>query len=169
MVSIEELKKIFLLQNLKDGMIEKIIPHLRPLHFGEREIVFGRGDKAENFYMLKKGKVLLEVEVSGQLTISLGSIKSGYSFGWSALLSRPFHTSHAACAEPSDVFVIPGAKLLPILDSDPAMGYKVMGFAARILKNRLERRTGQLLKTIANHPDMQKLLDLPSDDESPAS
>jgi len=165
MVSAEELKKIFLLQNLTDGMLEKIIPQLRALHFSEREIIFEEGNKAENFYMLKKGKILLEAEISDQLTISLGSIKSGYSFGWSALLSEPSHTSHAVCAEPSDVFAIPGEKLRDILEGDPSMGYRVMGFAAKILKNRLERRTGQLLKVMANHPDMKKLLDLQSDDE----
>jgi CRP/FNR family cyclic AMP-dependent transcriptional regulator len=165
MVSKEELKKIFLLQNLTDGMLEKIIPQLRALHLSEREILFEEGSKAENFYMLKKGKILLEVEISEQLTISLSSVKSGYSFGWSALLSAPSYTSRAVCAEPSDAFVIPGKKLRDILEGDPGMGYRVMGLAAKILKNRVERRTAQLLKVIANHPDMQKLLDPSSDDE----
>jgi hypothetical protein len=63
------------------------------------------------------------------------------------------------------VFAIPGETLRDILEGDPLMGYRVMAFAAKILKNRLEQRTGQLLKVIANHPDMQKLLDSPSDDE----
>lgn len=165
MVSIDELRKIFLLQNLTDKMLEKMVPQTRLLQFGEREIIFEEGMKAENFYMLKKGKVLLEVEVSKRLTISLGSIKSGYSFGWSALLSGPSHTSHAVCTEPSDVFAIPGEKLRDILEGTPLMGYRVMAFAATILKNRLERRTSQLLKVIANHPDMQKLLDSPSEEE----
>jgi len=165
MVSTEELRKIFLLQDLTDGMLERMIPQLRALRFSEREILFEEGSKAENFYMLKKGKILLEVEISDQLTISLGSIKSGYSFGWSALLSAPSYTSRAVCAEPSDAFAIRGEKLRDILEGDPRMGYRVMGLAAKILKNRVERRTGQLLKAIANHPDMKRLLDLPSDDE----
>ena len=167
MVSIVELRKIYLLEHLSDEMIEKIIPIVRPLQFKERDVVFEKGNKAENFYMLKKGKILLEVESSEQLTISLGSIKSGYSFGWSALLSGPSHTSRASCAEPSDVFAIPGEKLRDILEGDPSMGYRVMGFAAKILKNRLERRTGQLLKVLANHPDMKKLLGLQSDPKMP--
>ncbi len=162
MVSIVELRKIFLLQNLTEGMLEKINPHLRVLHFSEEETIFEEGNKAENFYMLKNGKVLLEAEISEHLTIALGSIKSGYSFGWSALLSGPSHTSRAVCAEPSDVFAISGEKLRDILEGDSGMACKVMEFAAKILKNRLERRTGQLLKVIANHPDMQKLLGLDS-------
>jgi len=165
MVSIVELRNIYLLEHLSDEMLEKIIPIARPLKFKEKDVVFEKGNKAENFYMLKKGKILLEMEISDQLTISLGSIKSGYSFGWSALLSGPSHTSHAVCAEPSDVFAIPGEKFRDILEGDSSMGYRVMGFAAKILKNRLERRTGQLLKVMANHPDMQKLLGLDSSGE----
>ncbi|MGE5841899.1 MAG: cyclic nucleotide-binding domain-containing protein, partial [Deltaproteobacteria bacterium] len=130
----------------------------------EGEIVFKEGSKAENFYMLKKGKVLLEVEVSKQLTISLGSIKSGYSFGWSALLAGPSHTSHAVCAEASVVFAMPGEKVRAVLESDPITGYRVMAIAASVLKNRLERRRGQLLKVIANHPDMLRLLDSSTED-----
>lgn len=165
MVSIEELKKIYLLQNLTDKMLEKIVPHLRVLQCGDREIIFEEGTKAENFYMLKRGKILLEMEISDRLGVSLGSIKSGYSFGWSALLAKPSHTNHAVCAEPSDVFAIPGQTLRDILEGDPLMGYKVMSIAATILKNRLERRTAQLLNAIAHHPDMQKLLDSPSEEE----
>jgi hypothetical protein len=63
------------------------------------------------------------------------------------------------------VFAIPGEKFRDILEGDSSMGYRVMGFAAKILKNRLERRTGQLLKVMANHPDMQKLLGLDSSGE----
>jgi hypothetical protein len=63
------------------------------------------------------------------------------------------------------VFAIPGETLRDILEGDPLMGYRVMAFAATILKNRLERRTSQLLKVIANHPDIQKLLDSPSEEE----
>ncbi len=165
MVSTDELRKIFLLQNLTDKMLEKVVLNTRVLQFGEREIIFEEGTKAENFYMLKKGKILLEMEISDRLTISLGSVKSGYSFGWSALLSGPSHTSDAVCTETSDVFVIAGEKLRDLLEGDPLMGYKVMSIAATILKNRLERRTNQLLKVIANHPDMQKLLVSPSEEE----
>ena len=93
-------------------------------------------------------------------TISLGSIKSGYSFGWSALLPGSSHTSYAICTEPCEVLTMPGTKFLNLLNSDHTMGYRVMEGVVRILKNRLERRTGQFLKVMSKHPDIQKLLGL---------
>ena len=160
MVSKEDLKDIYILENLTDEMLEKIQPLIKPLQFKEREVVFEEGEKAENFFILKRGKILLEVELSEMIIISLGSIKSGYSFGWSALLSGPSYTSYAVCAEPCEVFAIPGKKLLDLLHEDDIMGSRVMEFVAKIVKNRLERRTEQFLRVMSKHPDIQKLLGL---------
>ena len=160
MVTLDDLKKIYLLQTLPDESLEKMIPFIEYQQFDDREVVFEEGEKAETFYMLKRGKLLLEVEISEIIIISLGSIKSGYSFGWSALIPDATYTSYAICSEPSEVFSIPGMKLLEILDGDHTMGYQVMTGVVRILKHRLERRTGQFLKVMSKHPDIQKLLGL---------
>ena len=69
MVSLQDLKFIYLLQNLPDESLEKMIPNMARHEFGEREVVFEEGEKADNFYMLKRGKLLLEVEVSELIII----------------------------------------------------------------------------------------------------
>jgi CRP-like cAMP-binding protein len=165
MATIEELKRIYLLSHLSNEMLEKIIPEVRLLQFREKEVVFKVGQTAEYFYMLKGGKILLEVQLLKGITISLGSLKSGYSFGWSALVSGSAHASSASCLEPCEVLAIPGDKLRSLLEENHTMGYRIMEFTAKVLKNRLERRTEQLLKVLSKHPDMQKLLSLRSDDE----
>jgi CRP-like cAMP-binding protein len=128
--------------------------------FKDREVVFEEGERADNFYMLKRGKILLEVEISEAIIISLGSIKSGYSFGWSALIPVSSYTSYAVCTEPCDVLSVPGNSFLSLLHQDHTMGYILMENVVKILKNRLERRTGQFLKVMSKHPDIQKLLGL---------
>lgn len=153
-----ELRKIYLLERLSDKMLEKVISMVRPIQFNEKDVVFEAGDKAEYFYMLKSGKILLEVEVSKDITISLGSIKSGYSFGWSSLFSGASHTTHATCSEACEVLAIPGSKLRNLLEENHEMGYRIMDFTAMVLKNRLERRTEQFLRVMAKHPDIQKFL-----------
>jgi len=160
MLSTEDMKGIYLLDRLTDEMLEKILPLVQPLQFKDGEVVFEEGEKAENFYFLRRGKILLEVEISPEIIISLGSIKTGYSFGWSALLPGSSHTSYAVCAEPSEVFAVPGKNFLDLLEGDHEMGYQVMKFVAEILKNRLDRRTGQFLKVMTKHPDIQRLLGL---------
>ena len=160
MVSMEDIKAIYLMADLTDQMLEKICSMSELRQFKEREVVYEEGDKAEHFFMLKRGKILLEVEVSSFIIISLGSIKSGYSFGWSGLLPDAKHTSYAVCSEPCDVLTVPGNSFLELLNQDHTMGYRVMEATMKILKNRLERRTGQFLKVMSKHPDIQKLLGL---------
>jgi CRP/FNR family transcriptional regulator, cyclic AMP receptor protein len=156
-VSFEELKKILLLEELDDSMLGKMLPFTQMHLFGDRAVIFKEGQHAEDFYMLVKGKVVLEVEASESIMISLGSIKSGYSFGWSALLGGSTYTSDAICVEPCEVIAIPGNIFLHLLEENHSMGYRIMLGVATILKRRLERRTGQFLKTLRAHPDIEKL------------
>ena len=160
MVSMEDAKAIYLLDGLSDQILEQICPLSETRRFKEREVIFEEGDRAENFYSLKRGKILLEVEVAKQIIISLGSIKSGYSFGWSALIPGSSHTSYAVCAEPCEVLCTPGNKLLEVLKEDHTSGFNFMNEVMKILKNRLDRRTGQFLKVMTKHPDIQRLLGL---------
>ena len=157
MVSFEELKKIYLLENLDDSMLGKMLPFTQMHLFGNKAVVFKEGQPAEDFFMLLKGKVVLEVEASESVMISLGSIKSGYSFGWSALLHESAYTSYAVCVEPCEVIALPGNIFVQLLEENHSMGYRVMSGVVEILKRRLERRTHQFLKTLRAHPDIAKL------------
>ncbi len=158
MISIEDLRRVVLFGGLTDQMLEELAPMVRMESIGERQVIYEPGSKADHFYSLKRGKVLLEAELAPTLIISLGAIKPGYSFGWSALLPSATHTSYAASAEPSEILVISGANFLAVLDQDHAMGYAVMRKIAQVLENRLERRTAQFLRVISKHPEIGTLL-----------
>ena len=158
MVSIEDLRRVVLFQGLTDQMLEKLAPMVQMESIGERQVIYEPGNKADYFYSLKRGKVLLEAELAPTLIISLSAIKPGYSFGWSALIPSAFHTSYAASAEPSEILVISGAKFLGLLDHDPNMGYAVMRRIVQVLENRLGHRTAQFLRVISKHPEIGALL-----------
>jgi len=160
MASVEDLRRILLFQDLPDQMLEQILPLVELQSFEDRHIIYEAGSAADRFYSLKRGKVLLEAELSSALIISLGSIKPGYSFGWSALRPGATNTSYAVCAEPCEAFVMSGDKFSALLDSDNSMGYMVMQNVATILEGRLDRRTEQFLKVITKHPEIGTLLGL---------
>ncbi len=159
MVAIDDLQKILLLQDFTEPMLEELSPIIQARECREREIVFNENDPAEYFYALKRGKIILEVEVSPRVVMSLGSVKSGNSFGWSALSpSDRTHKSNALCTEPCEIFFVPGAEFLQILDRHPESGYLVMKSMFAIFKRRLERRTVQLINVIRNYPEMRELV-----------
>lgn len=160
MVAKSELQDIVLLQGLREPILEQMAQWAEPRELTRGSVVFEEGREALEFYMLKEGKVLLEVEIAQDIIISLGSIKKGYSFGWSSLVRGATHTTYAVAVEPSQVFAIQGKRFLEILDVDPASGYLVMKKVFEIFRRRLERRTLQFIKVMRKHPDIQKLLEI---------
>lgn len=162
MLSIDDLQKILLLQDFTEPMLEELKPLVQARECKEREIIFNENDPAEYFYALKRGKILLEVEVSPRVVMSLGSVKSGNSFGWSALSpSERTHKSNALCTEDCEIFCVAGAEFLNLLERHREAGYRVMQNIFAIFKRRLERRTFQLINVMRNHPDMRGLVQEP--------
>jgi CRP-like cAMP-binding protein len=160
MVSIEDLKRQLTLKGMTDEMLGKMLSITEPRLFKEKEIIYKPGQKADHFYMLKRGKVLLEDKVSESISISFVSIKPGYSFGWPSMLTDATYYSYAVSAEPAEVLAIPRDDLLALFDQDRSIGYLFMRNMAEVLVLRLEHRTEKLLKSITKHPDFIKLLDL---------
>jgi len=163
MISKEELRKIVILGNLTDPMLELMIPLVERAHFSERDYIFKQGDMAENFYMLARGKVLLEQRISDKMTVSIESIRPGYSMGWSALLTgglEPYsrYTSSAICTEPSEVFVINGYDLNNLMDEHPELGHLIGRRLVRVIAKRLRHRTEQFVRIIRQHPDIENLV-----------
>ena len=165
MIAFDDLRKILVLADVGNVMLGRMVPLLQMRVFGERDIIFRQGEDAELFYMLKEGKVLLEVDASESISISLGAMKTGFSFGWSSLFPGSNYTATAVCVEPTEVIAIAGKDLVRLMDEDHDNGYGIMWKIVAIFRRRLGRRTGQFLRAIEQHPDIQKIFQ--SDFEGP--
>ena len=72
------------------AMLDKLVAEVSVLKLREKEVIFDEGLEALKFYMLLNGKILLEKRISEKITVSLGAIKPGYAFGWSAIFNEPY-------------------------------------------------------------------------------
>ncbi len=157
MITREDLKQIVMLTYLTDPMLNNLTQIVDVLKFDKDEIIFKEGDPSTRYYMLRVGKVLLEQRISDKVTAIVGSIKPGYSFGWSALIENEVYTTDAVCDEPSEVFSFKREKIFKLFDQDPEMGFIMHQRLLVIIKKRLDYRTEQFRQAIMNHPDMQNL------------
>jgi len=160
MVVKDDLKQIVILGYLTDEMLAKLLPYVELQTFEEGHVIFREADLGVTFYMLKRGKVLLEQKISDKVRVSVGSIKPGYSFGWSAMLGgEELYTLEAICVEECEVFSISKEAIKRLLDDDHSMGYYLMQRIVAVVKKRLDRRTEQFLRVISVHPDIKPLSD----------
>lgn len=157
MVTREDLKQIVMLTYLTDLMLDNLAQIIDILKFDRDEILFRENDPAERFYMMRSGNVLLEQRISDKVTACIGSIKPGFSFGWSAMVENGLYTVDAVCVEPSEIYSFKRNRIQKLFEQDPEMGLRMYQRLVVIIKKRLDYRTGQFRKAIENHPDMQNL------------
>jgi CRP-like cAMP-binding protein len=158
MIAREDLKQIAMLRNLKDEMLDKLIPITELLFFDKRELIFRRGEESQRFYMLQEGKVILELRITDKIAVSLSSVKSGNSFGWSALMDGEVYSVDAVCAEPCKVFAFQSEKIKALFEQDHSLGFLMSQRLLEIVKKRYDTRTEQFVKTLRHHPEISSLL-----------
>jgi CRP-like cAMP-binding protein len=158
MAAREDLKQIVMLRYLSDEMLEKLVPITNLLHFDKRELIFRQGDKAEHFYMLKEGKVILEQRITDKIAVSVSAINPGDSFGLSAILDGEEYSIDAVCAEPCQVFTLRDKEIRTLFEEDHSLGFIMSQQLLRIIKKRHDIRTEQFLKTLRHHPEISNLL-----------
>lgn len=158
MINIQDLKQFVMFGYLTDDMLQSLLPITDMLVFDPNEIIFRQGQTADRFYMLKKGKVLLEQRITDTLTVSLSAIKPGFSFGWSAMLENGHYSTDAVCTEPCEAYSFKESRLKQKMAENHSLGYIISQRLLYVLKKRFDVRTDQFIKTIRLHPEISKLL-----------
>ena len=157
MATKDDLKQIVMLTYLSDRMLENLADIVDVLKFDKDDVIFQENDPAERFYMLRTGNILLEQVIAKDVTACVGSIKPGFSFGWSAMVEDGLYTTDAICIESSEVFSFRRDKINRLFERDPEMGFRFYRRLLVIIKKRLDYRTEQFRQAIRHHPDMQGL------------
>ena len=157
MVTVDDLKQIVMLTYLSDPMLENLAGITDVLKFDKDEIVFRQYEPAERYYMLITGNIVLEQQITENVTVCIGAIKPGFSFGWSAMIEGGTYSADAVCVQASEVLSFKRSKIYNLFAQDPDMGLRFYKRLLVIIKKRLDIRTEQFREAIKNHPDMQAL------------
>lgn len=159
MITLSELKEMKALDGLTEEQLQVLAPYVSKFETQIQDVIYHRGEQADQFYMLQSGKAFLEIQVTQDIKISLTSIKPGYSFAWNALIAQGTHSYTAVSDEPSTILAISRTDLHSILEARQDIGYRLMQRMNEILYYRLDHRTAQFLSILTKHPDMKDLLE----------
>lgn len=113
--------------------------------FKAGEMIFREGQPADRFYIIRYGKVAVEVfsPAKGRVTILTHDV--GDVLGWSWIVA-PYRYYHDARAlDLTRALAFDGACLRKKADSDPAFGYALLKKFAPLIAQSLERVELQLL------------------------
>jgi CRP-like cAMP-binding protein len=116
-----------------------IVSCVKNVRFRDGDFLLHEGQDADVFYLLRTGRVALEIHVPGRGPIQMESLGPSDVLGLSWLV--PPHRSHldARALEPVVVFAFDGACLRARMDADPALGYALTRRVLAEAYKRLER------------------------------
>jgi CRP-like cAMP-binding protein len=102
------------------------------------EMLFREGDASDAFYVVRRGRVALEVFVPGRGTLTVETIETGEVVGWSWLFP-PYRWHFDGRAVGSvRAIAVDGACLRKKCDDDPALGYDLMRRFSQVMLERLQ-------------------------------
>jgi len=115
------------------------------VRFKAEEFLYREGDEANNFFVLREGKVAIEAFSPKRGAITIQTLTAGDVLGWSWLFP-PYHTHFGARAiEPTRVLCLDGKCLRNKCEEDHDLGYELMKRFSEVMIQRLQATRLQLL------------------------
>ena len=147
-MSIKEIKDYLpehpFFQGMDDELIEFLAGCATNVHFKTGEILFKEGDKADQFYVIRKGRVAIQVHDPAGGGI-LDTADSGDVVGWTWLVPPYKWMFDATASDDVSAVSFDGECLRKKAEEDPQVGYALMQRVALVMYERLEAARMRLL------------------------
>ena len=136
---------------LDDNFVKLIAGCARNVRFNAGDYLFRAGEPANEFYLLRHGRVALDIAVPGRGMITIETVSAGEIVGVSWLLP-PYRWDHDTRAVELVRAIGMDAKCLrQKCDADHDVGYEMMLRFVPILVDRLRALRLQLLDVYGTH------------------
>ena len=118
--------------------VEFLANSVTEIQIGEGEVLFHQGDRADKFYLLRQGKVSVQVPALVGPVLEIQTLGKDQILGWSWLISPYRWHFLARAVEDSTMLEFDGSVILAHCDEDPKFGYELLKRFAALMSERLE-------------------------------
>ena len=118
--------------------LDLIANHVVEQEYASQQSVFQQDSDAEHFYIVKQGKVNVEVPSLVGAPLVLQSLTDGGVLGWSWLIAPYKWYFEARAVQPSTLLNFDGKALRDHCDRDPSFGYDILKRFATLMMYRLD-------------------------------
>ena len=113
--------------------------------FKKNEFIAHENDEANEFYLIRKGKVAICANIPHKEDLIIQTISDGEILGWSWLFAPYQWMFELIAVETTHVIALNGKCLRAKLEQMPALGYKLMKRFSQLMIARLNATRLQLL------------------------
>ncbi len=156
----EDLSEILLQHPFLDGMADNYIQTLlgcaSNIHVPEGQYLIHEGQIANKFYLIRTGRLTLEMDVPPRGTVRILTVGPGEVLGWSWLIS-PYRWHFSACAVAEvRALALDGECLRNKCASDHDFGYEMLERLSHVMERRLEATRLQLVDCFVSYPGAER-------------
>lgn len=108
-------------------------------------MIFREGEEANQFFLVREGKVAIEVFVEGRGPLTIQTLSIGEILGWSWLVPPYQYRFDARAVDVVRAIALDGKCLRAKCDGDARLGYELLKRFAVVMTQRLEATRMQVL------------------------
>ena len=139
------------LRGMPPGQLDALAAAASDVTFPAGHRIFETGGFAGKFWLIRSGRVALDVQVPGDGRMMIDSAGIGDLVGWSWLFPPYCWTCGAVCVTAVEAFEFDAAAVRARSTADPLFGYELTGRIMRVLAVRLQRaRAGLIAKAVTS-------------------
>jgi CRP/FNR family transcriptional regulator, cyclic AMP receptor protein len=128
-----------------------------PIHFNQGEMILHQGEQANRFYLIEKGKVVLEANGDSGERVIIEALGPGHLLGWSCLFPPYIWHFTARAVEPTEAIFFYGSIVREYCDHDHSLGYELFKRVSAIMIERLHAAREKMLAIRKRAPACSRL------------
>lgn len=136
---------------LGDASTDLVCGCAKNVRFEAGQYLFHEGEAADQFYLLRHGRVALELSAPGRGAITIQTLGEGEVVGLSWLIPPYRWTNDARAIDLLRAIAIDGACLRQKCEADHDLGYEMMKRVVPILVERLQATRLQIIDVYGVH------------------
>lgn len=130
---------------LDEPTIRLLVGCARNVHVGAGSYLFHEGEPADRLYVLRRGRVALDVHVPGDPGHVVDTVDEGDVVGWSWLVPPYRWFFDARAVQDVSAVALDATCLRAKCEEDPALGYSMMQRVVQVMYQRLQSARVRLL------------------------
>jgi CRP/FNR family cyclic AMP-dependent transcriptional regulator len=140
------------LKGLEPEHLKVLVGCASNVRFNAGQFLFREGEEANEFYMIREGKVAIQIHGAERGPITVQTIGEGEVLGWSWLIPPYYWRFDAQALELTRAIALDGKCLRTKSEKDRDFGYQLLKRFAGIAVERLEAARLQLLDVYEARP-----------------
>ncbi len=122
---------------LDDDAVAFLVDHAKERKLGQGEVIFRHGEHADKFYLVRTGRITVEIPAVYGPSLEIQNLGAGEVLGWSWLIDPYKWDFQARVVEDADLLEFDGAAVLENCEKNHNFGYEILKQFTELMSERL--------------------------------